>query len=122
MEIEHIMNHWYIMPAVAAIIIAICAAFFKFIKLPSDKQLEKVRQWLLYICLEAEKELGSGTGILKLRWVYDAFLSRFPWVARFISFSMFSSLVDEALYAMVEILESNPSLAEFVTPQHKGSE
>ncbi|MFR6482019.1 MAG: hypothetical protein ACLUPD_10785 [Anaerotignum faecicola] len=46
------------------------------------EQREKVKEWLLLAVTEAEKELGSGTGQLKLRYVYDLFLRRFPAVAK----------------------------------------
>lgn len=45
--------------------------------MPSDKQLNKVREWLLYAVTKAEKELGGGTGQIKLRYVYDMFVARF---------------------------------------------
>ena len=37
-------------------------AVYVFVKMPSDKQLNKVREWLLYAVTKAEKELGGGTG------------------------------------------------------------
>jgi len=68
--------------------------------MPSDKQLNKVREWLLYAVTKAEKELGGGTGQIKLRYVYDMFVARFTWLARVISFEAFSMMVDEALERM----------------------
>ena len=49
----------------------------KFAKSGKATQLESLRQWLLFAVTEAEKSLGSGTGKLKLRQVYDMFLTKF---------------------------------------------
>ena len=62
----------------------------------------------------AEKELGSGTGKLKLRQVYDMFTARFPWLAKIITFDKFSEMVDEALVTMNELLDSNEAIHEYV--------
>ena len=62
----------------------------------------------------AEKELGGGTGKLKLRYVYDLFLTKFNWLAKVITFEQFSDLVDEALEEMKRLLESNNAVKEIV--------
>ena len=54
-----------------------------------------------------EKEFGSGTGKIKLRYVYDMFIVRFPWMAQVITFETFSGLVDKALEEMRVLLETN---------------
>ena len=86
-----------------------------FVKMPSDKQLNKVREWLLYAVTKAEKELGGGTGQIKLRYVYDMFVARFTWLARVISFEAFSMMVDEALERMKKMLESNKAMQTLVS-------
>ena len=62
----------------------------------------------------AEKELGGGTGKLKLRYVYDLFLTKFSWLAKIISFEQFSELVDEALEEMKLLLNTNEQIAAIV--------
>ena len=100
-------------------LIAVCAAggyaVYVFVKMPSDKQLNKVREWLLYAVTKAEKELGGGTGQIKLRYVYDMFVARFAWLARAISFEAFSMMVDEALERMKKMLESNKAMQTLVS-------
>ena len=71
------------------------------------KQPKKVKEWLLYAVIEAEKELGSGTGPVKLRSVYDMFITKFPKLSVFISFNTFSEWVDVALDYMEELLTDN---------------
>ena len=71
------------------------------------KQPKKVKEWLLYAVIEAEKKLGSGTGPVKLRSVYDMFITKFPKLSVFISFNTFSEWVDVALDYMEELLADN---------------
>lgn len=95
-------------------------AVYTFVKMPSDKQLEKIREWLLYAVTKAEKELGGGTGQIKLRYVYDMFVARFAWLAQVISFEMFSMMVDDALEKMRGMLEGNKAVQELVSGETEG--
>ena len=112
---DFIINYWYIIVAAIAAVAAIGFAAYRYFKLPTDEQLNKVREWLLWAVTEAEKELGGGTGQLKLRQVYDLFVVRFPWLVKVISFELFSELVDDALEEMREMLKKNPAAKNFVT-------
>lgn len=80
------------------------AAVYNFVKMGRAQQLNKVKQWLLYAVVEAEKELGSKTGQLKLRYVYNLFVSKFKMLSYIISFETFSMLVDEALDEMKDMI------------------
>lgn len=71
-----------------------------------NKRMDKVKEWLLYAVLEAEKFFGSGTGKIKLRYVYDKFVHRYPVLKIFISFERFSSMVDVALKELEELIKS----------------
>lgn len=108
-----IENWYFIVTAIVMVVMAgvICWNFFK---LPTKEQIAKIKEWLLYAVTEAEKELGGGTGQLKLRQVYDLFVQRFPAVAAVISFDTFSSWVDEALEQMREMLTKNENVAAYV--------
>lgn len=109
-----IINNWYIILAVLAVLAAAGIAVYRYFKLPSAEQLKKVREWLLGAVTRAEKELGGGTGKLKLRTVYDAFLTKFPWLAPVVSFELFSQLVDDALDEMRKMLEDNKAVRALV--------
>ena len=98
--------------AVVAVGIALAVRFFS---QPTSAQLAKVREWLLWAVTEAEKDLGGGTGKLKLRQVYDLFVGRFPWLAKVVSFELFSGMVDDALVEMREMLAQNKAVKELVT-------
>lgn len=80
----------------------------------SIKYPSKVKEWLLYAVIEAEKRYGGGTGQVKLRAVYDSFLKEFPKLAFFVSFNMFSAWVDFALDRMREMLQDNKELKNYI--------
>ena len=69
------------------------------------------------------EELGAGTGKLKLRYVYDMFVARFEWLAKVITFDMFSMMVDEALEQMRTMLDSNEAVQKLIANEAgEGSE
>lgn len=108
------VNYWWlIVIAVAAVVVA-AYGVYAFVKRPTSEQIEKVKEWLLYAVTEAEKELGSGTGQIKLRYVYDMFLTKFPFLTKAISFDTFSTLVDEVLEKFRALLETNDYLKTYV--------
>ena len=97
--------------------ILVCVFIFciyKFAKLGWTRQLEIIQEWLLLAVVKAEKELGSGTGQIKLRYVYDLFIDKFKFSSMFITFSQFSLLVDGALIVMKVILTDNKNVQEYV--------
>lgn len=109
-----IIDYWYIILAALAVGALLGLAVYKFLTSPTTEQLCKVREWLLWAVTEAEKELGGGTGKLKLRQVYDLFIVRFPWLAKVVPFNLFSDLVDDALIEMRELLAKNEAVQDYV--------
>ena len=109
-----IMNNWLtIILSIAALAVFIVKVV-QFVRSPSDKQIENLKEWLKLAVTEAEAALGSGTGQLKLRDVYDMAVEKFPWVGEFITFETFSTWVDEALEWMNNQLESNENVKAYV--------
>lgn len=111
---EWIIENWALLFGVIAVVVAAGFYIFKFSGLPTTSQVEKVKEWLLFAVSMAEAELGSGTGQLKLRMVYDMFVARFPLVAKVISFETFAEWVDVALDRMREMLRTNEAIADAV--------
>lgn len=74
----------------------------------------KVKEWLKYAVSLAEDQLGSGTGQLKLRTVYDMFIAQFPKFAIIVPFPIFSKWVDLALDWMDEQLTNNPNFKQVI--------
>ena len=112
--VKFLMENWYLFIAGVGVAAAVGFMLYRFFKLPTKEQIAKIKEWLLYAVTEAEKELGGGTGQLKLRQVYDLFVQRFPAVAAVISFDTFSGWVDDALDQMREMLEQNQSVQKYV--------
>ena len=112
---KFLIDNWYIILTALAVLAAAGIAVYRYVKLPTPEQLEKVRQWLLKAVTEAERELGGGTGQLKLRTVYDAFLTKFPWLAPVVSFAKLYELVYEALEEMRKMLEKNKAVQAYVS-------
>ena len=111
---NYIVENWFIIMALVVILACIIVAIVNFIKSGKESQLSNLKSWLLYATALAEKELGSGTGALKLRYVYDMFVVKFPWLAKLLSFDSFSNMVDDALDTMNELLNDNDNVREYV--------
>ena len=73
------------------------------------------KNWLVWAVSEAEATFGSKTGKLKLRYAYELAVERFPMVAKFIPFTLFSKLVDEALSIMRDMIENNKDIADAIS-------
>lgn len=108
-----ISNWWIVIFFVAALIIAI-GFVYNFISMSYEERNKKIKEWLLYAVTIAEKELGSGTGQIKLRFVYNMFLDKFKFLSKIITFTKFSKLVDEALEKFREMIENNDNLKSYV--------
>lgn len=108
--IEFMYNYWYLIVAGIAIISVVSIKVYVWFKQPSNKQLEQIQEWLLFAVAKAEEELGSGTGQMKLRYVYDMFVTKFPAIALFLSFDDFKKMVDKALKEFEKLIEENKDI------------
>ena len=108
--IQFINENWFLIVAAIAIVSVISIKIYKWCKMPDKEQLRQVQEWLLYAVAKAEEQLGSGTGELKLRYVYDMFMTKFPAVALFISFDDFCIMVEKALNTFEDMLQKNPAI------------
>ena len=111
---DWIVENWWLILIGLSIIIGIITAICSFFKLPTEDQVACIKGWLLQAVAEAEKLYGSGTGVLKLRYVYDLFLSRFKELEYFISFDEFSKMVDDSLIGFKDLLEKNEKINNYV--------
>lgn len=110
----NILQYWPVFVAFLCGIGVTIIFAIQFSKEPTDKKIQMVKEWLLYAVVQAEKDLGSGTGQIKLRYVWDLFLKTFPALASVVSFEMFSALVDEALEQMRHLLATNKDIEAYV--------
>lgn len=74
----------------------------------------KCLEWLKIAVARAEEELGTGTGQLKLRQVYDWFLAKFPKFSVIVPFPIFSQWVDLALKWLRLQLENNKNIKDVI--------
>lgn len=111
---EFLVSNWMLIVALIAAVAVGGYAVYAFVKRPTTEQISKVKEWLLYAVTAAEKELGSGTGQIKLRYVYDMFIAKFPYLVKLIPFETFSILVDEALDKFRGMLDSNANLQNYI--------
>ena len=111
---EFLAKNWDIVLFIFCAATVCGLAVWRFLKMPTEEQIAAVKEWLLMAVVEAEKNLGGGTGKLKLRYVYDRFVARFPWLVKIITFSMFSELVDEVLVEMRDMLNTNEAVKIYV--------
>lgn len=72
------------------------------------------KNWLVWAVSEAEAVFGSKTGKLKLRYVYDMAIERFPVIAKIIPFTLFGNLVDSALDIMRDMIKNNKNIADAI--------
>lgn len=108
------VNNWYILVGIIAVLVVAIVFVVKFFKLPTDEQIENIKEWSKWAVAKAEKELKSGTGQLKLRMVYDMFVDKYPTTAKIVPFETFSNWVDESLEWLNNQLESNKKVKTWV--------
>ena len=100
--------------ALIIVAIALVCGIIWFVKLPKEKKIANIKEWLKFAVIEAERELGSGTGQLKLRMVYDMAVKQFPFIIQLIPFDIFSGWVDEALDWMKCQLTENKAAQSYI--------
>lgn len=111
---EFITDNWYIILAAIAAVAVLVYVVVKFFKFPRAEQITKIKEWLLFAVTQAEQQFGSGTGQLKLRCVYDMFVTKFPYLVKFVSFEFFSKLVDDVLVKFKDMFKSNAAVQSYV--------
>lgn len=109
-----LVDNWYMFVQAATVIITIILGIKCFVQKEPAEQLAKVKEWLIYAVTEAEKQFGGGTGQIKLRYVYDLFVTKFPFLTSVVSFETFSKMVDDALITFRKMLEENKSIKAYV--------
>ena len=103
-----------ILPYVVILLVLLggAIAFFK-------GEKTSLKDWLLYACTLAEKELGSKTGQLKLKYVWSMACEQFKFLTTFLSFEKFSEMVDDCLIDFRHLIETNDNIAEYVRTDKK---
>ena len=92
-------------------------ATYRIMHMTKDEQIANIKEWLKYAVAIAEKELGSGTGELKLRMVYQMAIEKFSWLSKIITFETFSGWVDEALIWLDGELSINEEISNYISKE-----
>ncbi len=119
MEKVNVVFNWigtnmFLIVIVAILTVVLIVTILRFLGKPRTEQIDTFKKWLLYAVCEAEKNLGTKTGELKLMAVYEAAVKTFPWVKIFITFEQFKEYVDDALDEMKVLLDTNTSVKEYI--------
>ena len=104
--INWILENWDALCAIGAIALGIA------IKL-KNLWTGNVREWLINICLELEKEFGEKTGLIKKSNAYAIFVAQYPIISKFISAKTFDKILDEALAIIDEEMNKNEKIKEY---------
>jgi hypothetical protein len=115
--LKFINDNWFLIVAAIAIVSVASIKIYRWFKQPSATQIRQIQEWLLYAVAKAEKELGSGTGEMKLRYVYDMFVTKFPAIAIFIDFDDFSIMVEQALEKLEELIKENTDIGALISKE-----
>ncbi|MBP5596660.1 MAG: hypothetical protein J6Y02_14835 [Pseudobutyrivibrio sp.] len=78
-------------------------------------QRSRILEWLVLAVTNSEKDLGGGTGQLKLRMVYDWFIQKFPILSAIIPFALFTIWVNKSLARMRTLKDTNIKVASYIT-------
>jgi hypothetical protein len=105
--LDFITNYWQV---IIVAIIFIGAIIIKLKVMWNGNVIE----WLVAVCAEMERELGSGTGRLKLAGAYEIFIHTFPIASKFMSAEFFAILVDEALDILDETIAQNDKIKSYI--------
>ena len=103
---EWLVDNWSLLVVLVCAIGGVIFGCKKFVQSGKTNQLKKVKEWLLFACVEAERDFGSGKGQLKLRYVYDMFVEKFGVIKYIVTFEEFSKMVDEVLESAIEFFEN----------------
>ena len=63
--VKFCIENWAVMVALFCAAVFVGTMVFRFLNMPTAKQIENVKEWLRYAVIECEKELGSKTGNAK---------------------------------------------------------
>lgn len=111
---ELIINNWTLLVVVLAAIVCVTVYMKKFADKPTEEQIKALKEWMLWITIEAERQLGGGTGKAKLRFCYNEFCKTFSWMAKIMTFDEFSCMIDSVLIDMRKLLETNQAIKGYV--------
>lgn len=119
---DFFINYWFVIFGILVFFAMCVYSAYHLFNMPTEKQLEALREWLKYAVSVAENELGGGTGQLKLRMVYDMAIEKFSWVSKIYTFDDFSKDVDIALKWLENQLDKNKNIKAIVVGESENND
>ena len=108
--INFVLANWDFILLIVAALAAMVYAIFK-----GNKSV--VMKMLYAMVTEAEKNMGGGTGSLKLASVIEAIYPKLPAVIKmFVTDAMLKKWVEDALVLAKESWEKNTNIAQYIAP------
>lgn len=123
---QWLIDNWTLLASIIAAAVLASIKVVKYTKMSAeekaaaerearDKLIRAVSDWLLRAVSEAEKELGGGTGKLKIRAVYERAIEVFgPQIVNVITLEQLDEMAQKPLSEMRKMLESNSDAAKYV--------
>ena len=108
--LESFLTNWDFILLIVAAVAAIVFAIFK-----GNKSV--VMKMLYALVTEAEKEMGGGTGSLKLASVIEAIYPKLPAVIKmFVTDAMLKKWIEDALVLAKDAWKKNANIAQYIVP------
>ena len=99
-----IIDNWYWIVIGLCVVTCVGAGFVRFMKYPSETKLAKIKEFLLVAVVEAEKLYKSGTGKIKLAYVFNLFCEKYPFISKFITVEQVDAWLQECLEVMRNLI------------------
>lgn len=79
-----------------------------------NTHLDSIGKVLFSLVTEAEQILGSGTGQAKTALVVALFYERYPSLSRYVSSTLLTKLIEQAVVEMSDYIESNINMRKII--------
>lgn len=119
---KFLIENWSLLVILALMIVSAVIYVKKFVELPDEEQLIKVREFLLWAVTEAERIYGGKTGNLKKAYAYKLFCEYFPSFVAVVPFDIFEKMVDSALVQMRHLIETNVAIKNYIEGESEATE
>lgn len=109
------MDYAKLIAIILLLILIFALWLYDFSRKSKEQKIETLIHWLRKAVYYAEKELGSGTGQLKLATVYGQAVEKFPWIAELYSYEKFDTeLVQPALDWLNKQMANNDNIKKLL--------
>lgn len=120
--IQFLNDNWTLLTAIAAGVFGICVKVKRWLKKSKVERqkaaIEAVRLSMLDLVTNAEKEFGTGAGVIKRSQVLNKIFEQYPVLAEALNIedttSMLDEMIEDALDDLREMLENNTEFYDLI--------